>query len=741
VLWVGTQDQGLYRVRGAEVEHFGRSDGLSSNSVVDFCEDREGTLWVLTSEGLDSFRDIKIVSFSKHDGLAGDEIDSVISSKSGGVWIGEAGALDRFRDGGVSSVRAGKGLPGTQVAALFEDHAGTLWLGIDNDLFMYAGGRFRKIVRQGGTSTGQVFGFAEDDDQNIWVEVFGPPRSLLRLRGTTVEEEFPSPQTPPASRVAADPRGGLWLGLRSGDLAHFDHGEVVRYRFHHETDARVVQLQPFEDGSVLAVTTYGVAGVRRGQTVTLTSRNGLPCDRMSGMVLGASDSLWLYAECGLIQIPARDFHGWWNDPTSNVRPHVLDRFDGARAERVPFEPAARSVDGRLWFAARDRLQMLDPTHVVPNSIIPPVHIEEIIADQKRYESRDGLLLPALTRDLEIHYSALSLRVPERVRFRSRLEPRDSEWRERGAQRQAVYTDLRPGEYRFRVIASNDDQVWNDVGAQWRFTITPAWYQTSLAKMAAVATVVAIGVVLYRRRVRHLATVMTAGFDERLLERTRIAQDLHDTFVQTLQGSKLVADNALDSSTDRAQMRLALERLSVWIGEAMLEARAALNSIRESIAQTANLTDELRQVANRGVGSSSTSVSFSVTGTLPELHPIVHDELCAIGSEAIRNALAHSHPRHLLVTLASERDLTLRVQDDGVGIEPDILAGGKDGHFGLQGMRERAARIGAKLTIRSVVGEGTDVTIVIPGNLAFKSRRRKRLGFFKRFVGNQRPPAH
>ena len=157
---------------------------------------------------------------------------------------------------------------------------------------------------------------------------------------------------------------------------------------------------------------------------------------------------------------------------------------------------------------------------------------------------------------------------------------------------------------------------------------------------------------------------------------------------------------------------------------MLEARAALNSIRESIAQTSDLADELRQVADSVVPSPSTSVSFSVSGTLPVFHPIVRDEVCSIGSEAIRNALAHSKTQQLLVTLAFERDLTLRVHDDGVGIEADILAGGKDGHFGLQGMRERAARIGAKFTIQSAIGTGTDVTIVVPRSLVFKNGLRR-----------------
>ena len=226
----------------------------------------------------------------------------------------------------------------------------------------------------------------------------------------------------------------------------------------------------------------------------------------------------------------------------------------------------------------------------------------------------------------------------------------------------------------------------------------------------------------------MAAVMATGFDERLLERTRLAQDLHDTFVQTLQGSKLVADAALSPTTDQEHMRRALERLSDWLTQAMLEARAALNSLRESIAQTTTLADELRRSAEGVVASPSTVVSFSVSGTLPELHPIVRDEVSAIGCEAIRNALTHAGSERLLVTFACERDLTLRVQDDGIGIDPAILSEGKDGHFRLRGMRERAARIGAKLSIVSTMGAGTDVTLVVPQHFA----RKHGLSLWRRF---------
>jgi signal transduction histidine kinase len=351
-------------------------------------------------------------------------------------------------------------------------------------------------------------------------------------------------------------------------------------------------------------------------------------------------------------------------------------------------------------------------------IPPPVRIEKLVADRDSYDTSTQLSLPPLRRELEINYTALSFKVPRKVYFRYKLEGHDKDWQEAGSRRQAFYSDLRPGRYRFRVIACNNDGVWNEAGDTLDFLVTPDWFQTSWFRILCILSGVFIVWVIYRLRVLQISRAISARFDERLAERTRMARDLHDTFLQTVQGSKLVADRALKPSTDVRRMRQAMEQLSVWLGQATEEGRAALNSLRTTTTQTNDLAEALRRVTENGLIPSS-MVTFSVVGDAREMHPIVRDEIYRIGYEAIRNAFAHSSASRMEVELRYADDLVLRVSDSGTGIDPDIAETGKDGHFGLQGMRERAARIGGKLTIVSSTNLGTEIRLIVPGSIIFR----------------------
>jgi signal transduction histidine kinase len=317
---------------------------------------------------------------------------------------------------------------------------------------------------------------------------------------------------------------------------------------------------------------------------------------------------------------------------------------------------------------------------------------------------------------------LSFTVPQKVRFRYKLENRDTEWQEPGTRRQAFYSDLGPGKYRFHVIACNSTGVWNIEGATLDFSVVPAWYQTIGFRVFCVIFGVFLVWALYRLRVRQIARAISARFDERLAERTRIARELHDTFLQTIQGSKLVADDALDPATDPARLRRAMEQLSGWLGQAMLEGRAALNSLRTSTIQTNDLAQAFQRATQDGLIPSSMTVNFSVIGNSRDMHAIVRDEVYRVGYEAIRNACLHSGASRLEIELRYAHDLAVRVCDNGVGIDPAVTDTPKDGHFGLQGMRERAARIGGKLTVVSSAASGTEVTLVVPGAIVFRKMK-------------------
>ena len=719
-LWVGTDNQGVYRIHEGKVEHFNTTDGLSGDSVTRFYEDREGNLWVATTEGIDSFRDVPVLTFSTREGLDSNLANSVFAAHDGTVWIGNHGSLDYLRGDKLNSIRLGAG---QRVTSLLEDHTGQLWVGIDNALYVYEEGRFEQVSGAKDRSVGTVIAITEDRDHNIWAEAIGKPTKLVRIQDRKVREEFSAPGMPVALTLEADPNGGIWLGLANGGLARYQNNHLETFAVSKTQNPRVLQIIVLPDGSVLGATPAGLIYRRNATSRILTAQDGLPCENLYGLISDAHGGAWLYTRCGIVHVPNGELLKWWQDGHTVVKVETFDVFDGTRPWSASFQPhASRSPDGRLWFANENVVQMIDPNHLRANNIAPPVQVERLVADHKSYSPSPRVNLPALTRDLEIDYTALSFRVPQKVRFRYKLEGHDPSWQEPQTRRQAFYNDLRPGQYRFRVIACNNDGIWNDVGATLDFNIAPAWFQTKWFFVLSVLTGLMLVWAFFRVRMRQMQKLLSARFNERLAERMRMARELHDTFLQTLQGSKLVADDALEQSSDPVHMRRAMEQLSAWLERAIHEGRAALNSLRTSTTQTNDLAEAFRRAAEESRMQSRMEVSLSVTGHPKEMQPVVRDEIYRIGYEAIRNAYTHSNGNRLVVSLRYGNDAAVSVSDNGVGIDPTVADHGKNDHFGLQGMRERAARIGGKLLIVSSPNSGTEVTIVVPGGIVFKKSR-------------------
>jgi signal transduction histidine kinase len=715
-LWIGGYDRGLYRIVGNRVDAFDRASGLSGDQIMEVLEDREGNLWVVTSRGLDHFSDTPVITFSDAEGACSREISTVASGGDGSLWAGGDGALTRWKDGRITCVRSGQDLPGRQVTSVLEDRGGRLWVGLDQGLWADDRGGFRQVRRRDGRSTGMVTGIAEDGEGSVWIAASGESRILMRIEDGTVSEE-PADVRPPR-RVAVDPTGGLWLGLLNGDLAHYRDGAVEVHRFAHGESALLQQLLPDADGSVLAATSYGLIGWHNGRQLTLNTETGLPCDGVYALTFDRHGDLWLYMNCALGVLTRADLRAWKENPDTRVSIRTLGALDGVRTGWAAFAAAARSVDGCLWFANGSVVQTFDPERRGGNALAPPVHIEQVVADRVTYPAADVVRLPPLTRDLEIDYVGLSFVAPQKVAFRYRLDGRDAEWQEPGTRRQAFYTDLRPGTYRFRVIASNNDGVWNEEGASLDIVVASAWYQTSWFLPLSVIAGGAGTWAVYRLRLQQIANTLHARFEERLAERTRVARDLHDTLLQTVQGSKMVADNALDRPHDADGLRRAMEQLSSWMGQASREARVAVNALRGSGGAPDDLADAFRRAVAECAQRGAIEATVSVTGDASELHPVARDEVYRIAFEAIRNACGNSGGRRLEVALDYAQDLTVRVSDDGAGIDPAMVDARKPGHVGLQGMRERAARIGATLSVVGRPGSGTDVVVTVPRRVIF-----------------------
>jgi ligand-binding sensor domain-containing protein len=426
-LWIGTADRGVYRLYKSTIDHFDSTRGLSGDFIIRISDDREGNLWVTTDSGVDRFSDTPVVSFSANEGLCANEDDAVLPSRDGSVWIGSDSALSHLRDGRVSCLRTGDGLPGTQVTSLLEDHAGRLWVGVDNTLWVNEHGRFRRIRKSDGSQIGFVTGMAEDTGNNVWVVASGPPRTVMRLNDLAVREEYRDVDLP--RRVAADPTGGMWLGLLHGDLAHVRNGELTTYRFPHDDSGLLNQLVPDADGSVLAATDFGLIAWQSGKQLMLTEKNGLPCRQVNGLTVDDQGNLWLFMNCALGRLTRADLQKWMSHPDSRVSLRTFDVFDGAHGGIAPFDAGSKSPDGRLWYSNGHELQMIDPAHLRSNAVPPPVHIEQLVADRRQYPATGAIRLPPLTRDVEIDYVGLSFTAPQKVRFRYRLEGREDAWQE------------------------------------------------------------------------------------------------------------------------------------------------------------------------------------------------------------------------------------------------------------------------------------------------------------------------
>jgi ligand-binding sensor domain-containing protein len=316
ILWVGTAKRGVYRIYNGRTDHYGSADGLSSDAIAGFFQDREGTLWVASSKGIDSFRDLPVITYSIKEGLSGDSVGTVLAARDGTVWIGNSGTLDLLKENKLSSIRTNHGLPGRDVTTMFEDHAGRLWLGIDSGLFVRDHQVIRPVRNPDGTALGIVYGITEDTKNNIWVRA---SNKLVRIQDLSVRQALDQPPISQSFSIAADPSDGIWLGFANGALAQYrnDHLDLFPPDPNRST-AKIRKVLPESDGSVWAVTEKGLVWWKDQKRLVLNTQNGLPCDELYTAVKDDQGKLWLFSRCGLFSIDASQIKIWQSHAASHV---------------------------------------------------------------------------------------------------------------------------------------------------------------------------------------------------------------------------------------------------------------------------------------------------------------------------------------------------------------------------------------------------------------------------------------
>jgi signal transduction histidine kinase/ligand-binding sensor domain-containing protein len=728
-LWIGTSERGLIHVHNGRTDVLTKSDGLSGDIACSLFEDREGNVWFASTVGLDRFREIPVNTITAKQGLSSDIANSVVAATDGSIWVATHDGLNRWKDGRITVFRKTSGLPSDVTQSLYQDHRERIWVFTDHGLAYFNDGRF---VAVGGVASNEVYSITGDKAGNLWLS---GNKGLSHLLEGRLVEHFPWSalgRRQQAKVILAD-QGGLWLSFwTDGGVLYFKDGQVrASYTPAEGLGKGHVPGLLLDGGAALWAATEegGLSRIKDGRVTTLTSRNGLPCDTIHWTMEDDDRSLWLYTACGLVRVARAELDAWLADPKRRVETTAWDMADGVKLN--PVSPSswgptfAKAADGKFWsLIGAEGIAVVDPRHLVVNKLPPPVYIEQVTADRQTYDVSQGLRLPSSVRDLAIQYTALSFVAPEKVKFRYKLEGYDNDWHDSGNRRQAIYTNLPPRSYRFRVMAANNSGVWNEEGALLVFSIAPAFYQTIWFRLVAVAVLLGLLWLAYQLRVRQLAHEFNKTLEARVSERTRIARDLHDTLLQSFQGLLLRFQSASKILPERpVEAKQRLDSALDQAAAAIAEGRDAVQGLRSAAFETNDLANAITAIGAELTSDlsvlDSPIIDVEVHGPARNLNPVVRDEAYRITGEALRNAYRHAQARRIIVEIRYDKRLfRLTVRDNGMGIDDEAIRQEPAGHFGLHGMRERAEIVGGRLEVWSKRDKGTEVELSIPGKIAY-----------------------
>ena len=534
-----------------------------------------------------------------------------------------------------------------------------------------------------------------------------------------------------------DANGRMWFGYVGTRIVMLD-GQQTRTYSSGELQVGTVTYIGGQGDQMWLVGQLGFALFDGNRFRTIANEADADFKGISGVVQTANGDFWLTQATGLAHIPAAEIAARIQDQNHKLRYELFDFRDGVPGSATTGQPlpaAVLAADGQIWMTGPNGTYRIDPARIYRNQVAPPVSIQAVYAGDRQYDPAQKFSLPALASNVRIEYTALSLSIPERVRFRYQLEGVESGWQDAGARRAAYYNKLPPGHFRFHVIASNNDGVWNTTGATATIVVPPAFFQTTW--FLALCGCVAGGLLwaTYVLRLRQISARLNARLEERVSERTRIARELHDTLLQSFQGLMLrlqVVDDILPAGRAKDQLDQALERAD----RAIAEGRNAVYDLRSAATATNDLGVAVQALGDELATDDASAFHLVVEGTPRDLKPILRDEVYRITREALRNAFKHARAHHIEAEIAyGDRVLRVRIRDDGEGIQSDRLEAGRPGHYGLEGMRERARQLTGRLEVWSKPGAGTEIDLTIPGSVAYSTAPGGRRRFFQRKAGN------
>jgi signal transduction histidine kinase/ligand-binding sensor domain-containing protein len=728
-LWFAEDSSGVGRI--SDLEHaceqrptvalFTHRDGLSANVTRSILRDHHGNIWVGTEGGLDRFRPRSFLSvldgrFMYYPALA--------KGQDGSIWAEAHGMpLQHITKDGIVSL--GKKLGSSPIAL---DHDGRVWLldpwdhklhcedpRSEKDLVFDVPDRFKDTAAQ------QI---VVRSDQSVLVNLEG--NGLWSFDGQWQQAHFRGlpADTPTSLNVDG---ATVWIGYDNNRLFQVLPDSTNAIPRSLGLDAGTVLSVSSDRNTVWVVGTEGVDYEKDNRFVPLRLRDPALTQGTSGIAYDDDRNLWLNTGAGVVRVPQREVRHALQDPKYSASATVFGDADGifgTPSQAKPVPSLIKAGDGQLWIATTGNILRTTPSLFGKPSTPPTIEVEAVKVDgiPQPFGTSEMTLQAGRDNRLEIDYAGIDLDTPAQASYRYLLEGIDSTWQSAERSREAVYANLAPGRYRFRVSATVDGEHWGELNAPIVFTVHPAFYQR-IWFMALCALVVAVLLwLLYLMRLRYVTSRIKDRLEQRANERLRIARELHDTLLQSIHGLMLRFHYATEELEEGHPARPALRTALQRADDLVVEGRNRVQDLRGEVDRNRSLTDLIKQTALELKPEDGPNVHVTEEGLRRPMQAIVKEELCRICREGVVNSLSHSKATSIEIELNyGAAFFDLRLKDNGCGIDPVVLKeGGRSGHWGLHGMKERAKNIGASLRIWSTPGRGTEIEVRLRAAAAYDS---------------------
>jgi ligand-binding sensor domain-containing protein/signal transduction histidine kinase len=774
-LWIGT-DKGLVRWDRRGLSQVSSSRALQNVEIVTMARDRESNVWIGSSNGLARVSNDEVTSVDSSQGWPAEPVTALFEDREGSLWVGRTDGIERLRDSVFMTYYASGGVPSRNNGPLYVDSEGRTWFGpSEGGLYWRKEGHLERIT---AAAVQKDIVYSIDGRKGeLWIGRRGGLTHLRESGASFIAKTYTAADGLAQTRVYAVHRssdGTVWAGTLSAGLSRLKEGSFTTYTVANGLVSNSISsIAESSDGTMWFGTPNGLNELSEGHLRAYTSKDGLPPGNVNCLLPDSNGVLWIGTDNGLAFLRSGTVHALRDDVPDSVREEIfaiaedkagalwmatakhivrVDRDkllrqavassdireygldDGLLSTQGVRRHKSIAVDpgGGIWFSTNRGLSFVSPTSVKFDSAPPLVHVDGISVDGRLIHLGEQIRVRPPHQKITLSYSGLSLSFPTRVRFMYRLDGFDQSWTEPTSTREATYTNLESGQYRFHVMASNSYGQWNASEAVISLEVDPAFWQTWWFRALCVAAFLALLWALYQLRLRQVAQQFNLRLEERVGERTRIARDLHDTLLQSFHGL-LFCFQAVSNllPTRPAEAKQTLDKAIDQAVQAITEGRDAVQGLRSSTVVTNDLACAIttlgQELAGGETNPNATEFHVQVEGTTRDLHPILRDEVYRITGEALRNAFRHAQARRIEVEIRyDERQFRLRVRDDGKGIAPKLMnEDGPTGHYGLRGMRERAKLLGGKLAVWSELDSGTEFELRIPASRAYETSPARR----------------